>query len=261
MSVDLDIAAFLVRAAEIYDVDRTVFTGFHWPVLAGELASRLRAGQFMQYFEAGFSTSCAANVLPTSTTDHDAFDGTRSWIGTTADVLLAMAPRFDAVVLDAANVDVRGYVNSTAVGSLAGPQVRLPGGGGAADVAARARHLVLLHAGGDIHRIQRRVEHVTTAPGPHTVVDLITRWGVLRLGDDPRLVEVRDTRGTDEFLRWLGELSIRTDQATVRPSRDRAALEVATEVLVEAARRGYLAAAKAVATTSIGVVASLGVNP
>jgi glutaconate CoA-transferase, subunit B len=244
---DPQLSAFLARAAQVYDEERSVFTGFHWPVLAGELAGRLRPGRFAQYFEAGFSTTRSSRMLPTSTTDHDAFGGTRSFVGTSADVLLALAPRFDAVVLDAVNVDIRGRVNSTAIGPVRRPRVRMPGGGGAADVAARARLLILLHGGTDPDRIQDAVEHVTAAPGPETAVRLITRWGVLELGAAPRALEIVSGPGTDEFLIRLGQLGVPADGAVTPPAHSRSTLHAADRVIEDAAARGYLAAAKALA--------------
>ena len=48
MSVD-----FLARASREYTRGGWVFTGFHWPVLAGETAARLAPDEFAQIFEAG----------------------------------------------------------------------------------------------------------------------------------------------------------------------------------------------------------------
>ena len=44
---------FLVRAAREFRRGGWVFTGFHWPVLAGHLAWRLPGEEFAQVFEAG----------------------------------------------------------------------------------------------------------------------------------------------------------------------------------------------------------------
>ncbi len=92
-------------------------------------------------------------------------------------MLLGLAHRFDRVLLDASNLDVRGRVNSSLIGPSERPKVRLPGGGGAPDVAARARELVWLSGGPGLDRLQSPVEHVTAAPGPDTLVRVHTRWG------------------------------------------------------------------------------------
>lgn len=237
---------FLVRSAREFRRGGWVFTGFHWPVLAGQLAHSLGGEPFVQVFEAGAGSWAPGTSLPTSTTDYPAYANGLGWVATTADVLLAMARRFDRVVLDASNVDMAGRVNSSFVGDRERPTVRLPGGGGAPDIAARARELVLLHGGSDLGRIQAKVEHVTAAPGPDTVVRLHTRWGVLRLGPGPRLTELaRDVPGADEFADHLRGLGVRVEAPAPRAPISTAERRAAAVLLTEAARRGYAVARRA----------------
>jgi glutaconate CoA-transferase subunit B len=132
---------FLVRAAHEFRRGGWVFTGFHWPVLAGQRAARLPAGPGEP---------------------------------------VALARRFGRVVLDAANVDVRGRVNSSFIGPREQPTVRLPGGGGSSDIVARAAEVVWLHGGGDPRRVQAEVEHVTAAPAADAIVRLHCRWCIVR---------------------------------------------------------------------------------
>ncbi|MEU8639416.1 hypothetical protein AB0C38_45110 [Amycolatopsis sp. NPDC048633] len=235
----MNVTSFLVRAAR--ELRGQVFTGFHWPVLAGEVAARLGVAPLRQVFEAGFATEGPADTLPTSTTDFAAFGSAVVWRGSTDDVLGALVRRVDLVVLDAANVDLAGRVNSTAIGDYAKPRVRLPGGGGAADAAAGARDLLLLHGGANPARLVRRVEHVTAAPGPETRVRLLTRWGTLALGSEPRLL----TSASDD-VGWLRDLGVDTSGA--EPAEPPSAVEeaVALGVLAEAAERGYVVAREAV---------------
>lgn len=235
-----ELASFLARAAR--EFHGWVFTGFHWPVLAGQVAA-LRNGSFRQLFEAGFVTEGPADELPTSTTDYAAFGTAVRWRGSTADVLGSLVAKADRVVLDAANVDIRGRLNSTAVGDYAKPRVRLPGGGGAADAAVAARDLVLLHGGADPGRIVSRVEHVTAAPGSATTVRLLTRWGTVRLGANPRLLTVTDS-GT-VLAQRLRALGVETADAAPEPPVSDRELAVARRVLTEAAKRGYLVAQEA----------------
>lgn len=237
---------FLVRAAREFRLGGWVFTGFHWPVLAGHLAHALDGAPFVQVFEAGAACWGAGRAVPTSTTDYPAYADAQGWTGSTTDVLLAMAHRFHRVVLDAGNVDVRGHVNSSFLGPRRQPTVRLPGGGGAPDIAARARDLVWLHGGADLRRLQAEVEHTTAAPGPDTPVRLHTRWGLVRLGRRPELVELAaELPGSEEFVERLRELNVATDHPVPRPpiaDRERSA---AARVLEEAADRGYAVARRA----------------
>lgn len=236
---------FLVQAGREFRRGGWVFTGFHWPVLAGHLAHSLPGEQFVQVFEAGASVHEAGRLVPTSTTDYPAYGNALGYVGDTASVLLAMARRFDRVVLDASNVDVLGQVNSSYVGTRDRPTVRLPGGGGAADVAAAASELVWLHGGDDVTRLQRQVEHVTARPRPGAVVRLHTRWGTARLGEQPHVEELADLPGTDRFVARLDQLGVRSNGATTRrpvTTEDRRAAAV---VLHAAADRGYAVARRA----------------
>lgn len=233
---------FLVRAAREFRRGGWVFTGFHWPVLAGQLAHALDGAPFVQVFEAGAGCWQAGRAVPTSTTDYSAYANALGWTATSADVLLRMAGRFDRVVLDAGNVDVRGRVNSSYLGDREHPAVRLPGGGGAADVAARARELVWLHGGTDLRRIQANVEHVTAAARPDAPVRLHTRWGMVRLGRQPQLDELADVPGIGEFVEHLRGLGVDVATAVARPASSRDEREAAIRVLIEAADRGYAVA-------------------
>jgi glutaconate CoA-transferase subunit B len=230
---------FLVRAAREFRRGGWVFTGFHWPVLAGHLAHQLPGSTFTQVFEAGASAHEAGRLVPTSTTDYPAYGNTLGYVGDTAGVLLAMARRFDRVVLDASNVDVLGCVNSSYLGERSRPTVRLPGGGGAADVAAATAELVLLSGGDDVRRIQHRVEHVTARPREGATVRLHTRWGVVRLGASPRVEEIAELPGADGFLARMQELGVCTTSPASRAGASRRERAAAARVLAAAADRGY----------------------
>jgi glutaconate CoA-transferase subunit B len=234
-----DTVSFLVRAAREYLRGGTVFTGFHWPVLAGQVAARLDADGFTQIFEAGAVARGPAAEVPSSSTDYAALDTSLVWVGSTPIVFPGLVRRAERVVLDAANVDLAGRVNTTAVGPYEHPRVRLPGGGGAADAAFAARELVLLHGGEDPLRIVERVEHVTSAPAPGAAVRLITRWGTLRLDGAPRLVE----RVGDAPSRFE-ELGVALDGAIASEPPSPEEHEAAEAVLRDARTAGYRVAAE-----------------
>lgn len=246
---DPTVVDFLVRAAREFRRGGWVFTGFHWPVLAGQLAHVLEGEPFTQVFEAGAATHEAGRLVPTSTTDYPAYGNALGFVGGTADVLLAMARRFDRVVLDASNIDIEGRVNSSYIGSRERPKVRLPGGGGAGDVAARARELVWLSGGAELRRIQARVEHVTAAPAPGARVRLHTRWGVAVLGEHPEIEELADVPGADAFVEHLRSLGAVCTRPASRPPTTEAERQAAREVLRAASERGYQVARRALAGT------------
>lgn len=250
---DETVLDFLVRAAREFTRGGWVFTGFHWPVLAGQLAHQLPSGDgtrpFAQVFEAGATAFAAGRLLPTSTTDYPAYANAMGFAGDSATMLLSLGRRFDRVVLDASNVDVRGRVNSSLIGPRQSPTVRLPGGGGAPDVAARARELVWLNGGPGLDRLQSEVEHVTAAPGPQTLVRLHTRWGVVRLGDEPEIEELGEVAGVDEFVRHVERLGVAAGTPAARPPVSEEERAAAAAVLDDAQARGYQVARRAVMTT------------
>jgi glutaconate CoA-transferase subunit B len=232
---------FLVRAAHEFRRGGWVFTGFHWPVLAGQLAARLPAepGEpgFVQCFEAGAGVWGAARLVPSSTTDYPSYANGLHYITESGDVLLALARRFDRVVLDAANIDIRGRVNSSFIGRREQPTVRLPGGGGSADIVARAAEVVWLHGGDDPRRVQARVEHVTAAPAADALVRLHCRWGIVRLGARPALEQL--VPGAEDFATHLAALGVDVTRAVPCPDVRPDELAAARAVLVDAAERGY----------------------
>lgn len=239
---------FLIRAAREFRRGGWVFTGFHWPVLAGQLAHQLEGKPFRQVFEAGAITDRPAAVVPTSTTDYAAYGNAITYAGSTADVLLAMARRLDRVILDASNIDLAGRVNSSLIGPTSRPTVRLPGGGGAPDIAARARELVWLFGSTSLSRLHARLEHVTAAPGGHTLVRMHSRWGILRLGAQPVLEEIADGPGVDEFRRLLVALGVEASQPMERPCSTPTERGAAVALLAEAAERGYGVARRTLGT-------------
>lgn len=244
MSAPEPTLAFLVRASRELAAARTVFTGFHWPLLAARLARRLGRGRFGQMLEAGAVLHADPALLPTSTTDYAALEGAATWVGTTSDALQALVRRCDRVLLDAGNLDLAGRVNSTAIGPPARPRVRLPGSGGAADAAAAARELVLLHGGSDPRRLAAAVENVTARPRPGAPVRAIGPFGVLELGARPRLLE-RHGEDAAGFAERLRELGVELSGARPQPAPTEAEAEAANAVLAEAAERGYAVARRA----------------
>ncbi|WP_019873362.1 hypothetical protein [Sporichthya polymorpha] len=228
-------AAFLVRAARVIPAGAPVFAGFNWPILAVRVARRLGAG-VSECYEAGAIVTPMPATLPSSSTDYASYAGEVSWRGSTLD-LLALVPRLAAVLLDASTVDVHGRVNSFGEGSA----FRSAGGGGSADVAARARNLLLLHGGGDVRRIVAAVSAVTAVPRSDARVVLLTRWGSVRVGAAPEVLDAVDGEPGRAFLEHLGALGAATMRARPVAATTDEEEQAAAAVLAEAATRGYRA--------------------
>jgi len=69
----------------------------------------------------------------------------------------------DVGFLGGAQVDRFGNLNTTRIGTARAPKVRLPGSGGAADIASFARRTVILMPH-DPHRLVEEVDYITS-PG------------------------------------------------------------------------------------------------
>jgi len=156
----------LYTLAREFADDSVVFTGFHWPVVAARVARKLHAPDLASVFEAGVVYRGLADQLPTSTTEVGAFDGQAEFYGDTLDTLhtFLKSGRLDGAVVDAANVDRFGNINSSVVGDYDDPDVRLPGPGGARDICSYADDLTLVCGSADARRYQDRISYVTS-PG------------------------------------------------------------------------------------------------
>jgi glutaconate CoA-transferase subunit B len=122
-------------AARELDDGRTVAVGTGLPCAAAMLAQRIHAPNLVIMFEAGG----VAPLLPTmpvsvgdSTTFHKAVLATSM-----ADVMqFCQRGMVDYTFLSGAQIDPFGNLNSTVIGPHAKPKVRLPGSGGANDLAS-----------------------------------------------------------------------------------------------------------------------------
>lgn len=115
--------------------------------------------------------------------------------------------------------------------------MRLPGGGGSANIVARAAKVVWLHGGDDPPRVQAEVEHVTAAPAADAIVRLHCRWGVVRLGASPALEQV--VPGAEDFAAHLAALGVDVARAVPCPDARADELAAARALPAEAAERGY----------------------
>ncbi|HXL15829.1 MAG TPA: CoA-transferase [Methylomirabilota bacterium] len=153
----------VLRAAREIEEGETVFVGTRLPLLAYLVAKATHAPHAVALYENGLIREEAARELLFTMGDPpNILDATAA--STTLDVMGMMAAgRVDLGLLGGAEVDRFGNVNSTEVLNEAGGATRLPGSGGAADIASLARRTVILLT----HEKRRLVERVRfrTTPG------------------------------------------------------------------------------------------------
>lgn len=148
-------------ASEITDGE-VVFVGIGAPGHAAMMARRTHAPAISMVFESGVM-GADPRELPLST-GSPSVARDAAMHGSMLDVFSDLQQgRIDVGLLSGAEVDRRGNLNSTAIGGYASPKVRLPGSGGAHDIAVLARRVVIVMPH-DPKRFVERVDFVTS-PG------------------------------------------------------------------------------------------------
>lgn len=189
--------------------------GIGLPSLAANLARRLHAPNCVLIYESG-TIGSKPRVPPLSIGDGELADS--------ADTVVSVpeifnywlqAGRIDVGFLGAAQIDRHACLNTTVIGPYDAPKVRLPGAGGAPEIASSARRVivVLRHSR---RAFVERLDFRTSVPG-HGGTAVITDLGVLDAGDDRELVltalhpgvsvdDVRAATGWD--LRVAGDVAV-----------------------------------------------------
>jgi glutaconate CoA-transferase subunit B len=200
--------------------DGTVcFVGIGLPSLAANLARRTHAPRCVLIYESG-TIGAKPERLPLSIGDGE--------LAETADAVVSVpemfaywlqGERIDVGFLSAAQIDRRGNLNSTVIGDYEAPKVRLPGGGGAPEIATSVRDVFVL-----LRQTPRAfVERLdfTTSVGERVRV-VVTDLGILEPRDgELTLVATHPGVTPVEAQAATGwELRVAPDLATTAPPTD-----------------------------------------
>ena len=187
MGADFSADELMTVAAARELTDRTVcFVGIGLPSTAANLARLTHAPRTVLVYESGTIGSKPA-TLPLSIGDGE--------LAETADAVVPVPEifnywlqggRIDVGFLGAAQVDRFGALNSTVIGDYERPKVRLPGGGGAPEIAAMAKEVIVIIRQSPRTFVER-VDFRSSVPGSGAMV-VITDLGVLR--PDPKSREL-----------------------------------------------------------------------
>ena len=154
-----------VAARELRDGE-VVFVGIGLPNLACNLARATHAPNLVLIYESG-AVGAVPERLPVSIGDPALVTGSLM-VCSMADVFQSLLQngRIEVGFLGGAQVDRYGNINTTVIGAYERPAVRLPGSGGAAEIAIHARRTVV------VSRLDRRAFPATvdfvTSPGHQT---------------------------------------------------------------------------------------------
>jgi glutaconate CoA-transferase subunit B len=151
-----------VNAARALTDGMTCFVGIGLPSAASNLARATHAPDLVLIYESG-TIGAKPDRLPLSIGD--------GILAETADAVISVpeifnywlqAGRIDVGFLGAAQIDKYGNINTTVIGgSYASPKVRLPGAGGAPEIAASCREVIVI-VRQSLRTFVEKVEFVTS---------------------------------------------------------------------------------------------------
>jgi glutaconate CoA-transferase subunit B len=220
----------VARAARELRGDDVVFVGIGLPNRAANLAKRLHASGVQLVYESGVYGSMP-HKWPQSIGDPCLVFNSLA-VHSMADLFQFYLQRglIDVGFLGAAQIDRYGNLNTTVIGPYAKPTVRLPGSGGACEIALLSKRLVVMLAQ-SARTFPATIDFVTS-PGRHPangfsprlpVVDpkpmtVITDMAVFRASpDQPELClqELHPGVTLDELRRHMGWDPLVVDRPTV----------------------------------------------
>ncbi|MDQ6771567.1 MAG: CoA-transferase [Candidatus Dormibacteraeota bacterium] len=220
-------------AREIYDGD-VVFVGMRLPILAYGVARGTHAPKARALFEVGLMRDQPAAAFLGTMADPPNVAGAL-WATRMSNLMALMAQGdVDLGFIGGAEVDRFGNLNTSYIGDPAQPRTKLPGSGGAADIAILSRRWVTLMS----HEPRRLVERVSyiTSPGHGDgspgwrrrqgllgggPAAIVTTLGVLRFpaeGGEARLASVHPGRTVAEVRAATGwDLAVAPDCGETPP--------------------------------------------
>src|SRR5437899_1383851 len=204
----------VVAARELRDGE-VVFVGIGLPNLACNLARRTHAPHLVLIYESG-AVGAAPERLPVSIGDPALVTGSLMVCGM-ADVfqLFLQNGRIEVGFLGGAQVDRYANINTTVIGSYAKPKVRLPGSGGAAEIAIHA-HRILIVSKISPRTFPERVDFVTS-PGQRVATGCRTiRRAPWRVGGSARTLGLPGSWRSTRHRRRDARRAFRTASCAMR---------------------------------------------
>jgi glutaconate CoA-transferase, subunit B len=190
-------------AREIHDRE-VVFTGMRLPLIAFALAKESHAPHAVGLFESGIMRDTPAHQLLYTMCDPPNITGAL-WATRMINLMGLLAQGcVDLGFIGGAEVDRFGNLNTSYLGNYKSPTTKLPGSGGAADIASLSKRLVVVMA----HEKRRLVERVNyiTSVGNGAGGDWRFRSGLARGGPSALIT----TLGVLGFEEKTGEAFLRS---------------------------------------------------
>jgi glutaconate CoA-transferase subunit B len=209
-----------VEAARRLQDGDVCFVGIGLPSLAANLARATHAPGCVLIYESG-TIDAKPNELPLSIGDGELAE-TALTVVSVPEMFgyWLQGGRIDVGFLGAAQIDRRGNLNSTVIGDYEHPKVRLPGGGGAPEIATSVRDVFVMLR----HSPRTFVEQLDfiTSVGDRVRL-VVSDLGTLEPGEDDELTLTAVHSGIDpetarEATGW--DLRVADDLAVTSPPSD-----------------------------------------
>jgi glutaconate CoA-transferase, subunit B len=193
----------IAAAREIRDGE-VVFVGMRLPIVSFAVARLTHAPNAVGFFECGIVRHEPTETMLYTMGDPGNQLGA-AWCTSTCNLLgMMQAGRVDVGFIGGAEIDRYGNINTSYIGDFRAPAVKLPGSGGAADIAAMSQRLLAIMKH-ERQRLVHRVSYVTS----------------------PGYLDGRDARRSAGLKRG-GPAAIITDLAVLRPHGEEHELHLAS---------------------------------
>ncbi|SEA21945.1 glutaconate CoA-transferase subunit B [Thalassobacillus cyri] len=188
----------VAAAREIQD-EEVVFVGMRLPMLAFAVAKRTHAPNVVGFYECGIVRDFPSEQLLYTMGDTPNIEGAQWCTSTNHLMFLMQQGNVDCGFIGGAEIDRFGNVNTSYIGNHNNPKVKLPGSGGAADIAGLSNRLLVI-MNHEKRRLTEKVDYITS-PGAGEggnwreeqgiprggIGSLITTLGVMRPGGNNEL--------------------------------------------------------------------------
>lgn len=152
----------VAAAREIKDQE-VVFVGMRLPMLAFAVAKKLHAPNAVGFYECGIVRDEPSKTLLYTMGDTPNVIGAQ-WCTTTNHLMFLMQQgNVDCGFIGGAEIDKYGNVNTSYIGDYKEPKIKLPGSGGAADIASLSKRLLVI-MNHEKRRFREKVDYITS-PG------------------------------------------------------------------------------------------------
>lgn len=215
--------ALAFRGASVLEDKKSVFVGTGLPIIASMLAQRTHAPGLFIVFEAG-GLGPQIPELPVSVGESRTYFKAIAASSMHDVMSISQAGYMDFGFLGAAQMDMYGNINTTVIGDHDLPKVRLPGSGGANDVASFSQKLIIIVASQSKRTFVNQVDFLTT-PGYLDGPGGRERAGLPEKSGPYRVITQLGIYGFDEKTKRLTLISL-NPSVTIADIKENSSFEI-----------------------------------